>query len=77
MQGKQQGPCSLEQLHHWMKLLGGDVDYKEEYEDFKKVSAWQVGHAFGNKSVISACKWHALALLQPCRFVYSEQSCES
>ena len=55
VQGKQQGPCSLEQLHYWMDLLGGDVDHKEEYEDFKKVSAWQVGRRLALQCSFAVC----------------------
>ncbi len=42
MQGKMQGPCSLEKLIFWLNLLKDDKDYHEEYEQFKKVYVWTV-----------------------------------
>ena len=44
VQGKVQGPCSLEELISWVDLLKNKSGYQEQYEAFKKVSVWRVSH---------------------------------
>lgn len=43
-----QGPCSILQLHEWMKALANVPEFETAYNQFKAVTVWMVSLAWSD-----------------------------
>ncbi|GIL63902.1 hypothetical protein Vafri_17914 [Volvox africanus] len=39
--GQKQGPCCIRQFRSWVKYLGQNADFRDEYEKFRTCSVWR------------------------------------